>query len=312
MDINRANMTALFQSFNTRFTEGMQRGVVLPAELQSERITLAEMAMLVPSSGAEEVHAWLNQIPGFRRWVGDRQKKDVNSNKLHVVNADWEDTIAVGRNDIEDDRYGLYAPRFESLGAEGSDNALWLDMAVDALLANGAWVDGKAFFVVDRKYGDNTINNVTATALSATTFDAGIAAMESHLGPANNPLGTTAVYLLVGPGQRQTAWDLVKNEFVSSGTGKGGAIQNRCRGRALLRVHPKLVGAYANCWYILGQKGNMKPVGVQRRKLPQMVAKDQLSDDNVFFNKEFIYGADARGEGFLTLPHLAYAGIVAP
>ena len=311
MDINRANMSGLFKSFNTSFTQGNQRGVVLPPELQSERITLAEACTIITSNAQIEVHAWLNQIPGFRRWLGDRQKKNISTNKLEITNVDWEDTISIDRNDILFDRYGLYAPRFEALGAEASDNALWLDMVVDALLANGLWIDGKAFFVADRKFGENTINNYTESSLAMATLESGLAAMQSYLGPENNPLGVQPVYLLVGPGLRQTAWDLVKNANVSSGTGKGGAIENRCRGLALLRTHPKLVGAHANKWFILGQKGQMKPLGVQRAKMPQLVAKDRVEDDNVFFNKEFIYGSDAIGEGFLTLPHLAYGGIVA-
>ncbi|MFA5058270.1 MAG: Mu-like prophage major head subunit gpT family protein, partial [Opitutaceae bacterium] len=125
------------------------------------------------------------------------------------------------------------------------------------------------------------------------------------------PLGVMTVYLLVGAALRATAWDLVKNELVSSGTGKGGSIQNRCRGKAILRTHPKLAGTYANYWFLLGQKGTMKPVGCQRARLPVLQAKDDVKDDNVFFGREFIYGADAIGEGFLTLPHLAYAGRVA-
>ena len=103
MDINRANMDALFKTFNTLFTQGQQRGRPIPQELMGLYLTLAELAMTVPSAGAVTVHAWLNQLPGFRRWLGDRTKKDVSTNKLEVTNADWEDTIAVQRNDIEDE-----------------------------------------------------------------------------------------------------------------------------------------------------------------------------------------------------------------
>jgi phage major head subunit gpT-like protein len=53
------------------------------------------------------------------------------------------------------------------------------------------------------------------------------------------------------------------------------------------------------------------PVEVQKAKEAQLVAKDRVEDDNVFFNKEFIYGADAIGEAFLTLPHLAVGGFPA-
>ncbi len=306
MDTNRTNMATLFNTFRVAFTEGMQRGPAVPQELQGLYMTLADLAMTVPSSGAATVHAWLNQIPGFREWTGDRVKKNISTDKMEVVNADFEDTVAVARNDILDDQYGLYAPLMANMGIEASDDCLWLDRAITALLANGKWIDGKAFFVANRVYGANTINNVGTGALTQTTLEAAAVLMAGYKGPENNTLNVIPVYLLVGPSLRGTAWDLVKNQFVSSGTGKGGNIENRCRGLAGLRVSPKLTGAYANYWYLLGVKGGMKAVAVQKRQAPQFTSKDQASDDNVFFNKEFIYGADARGEAFLTFPHLAY------
>lgn len=45
----------------------------------------------------------------------------------------------------------------------------------------------------------------------------------------------------------------------------------------------------------------LKPLIYQRRKDFEFVAKDRITDDNVFNNKEFVYGADARsnvGFGF--------------
>ena len=308
MDTNRANMAAFFQSMNAAFTEGMQRGPELPSDLVAESLQFSEAVMTVPSTTATENHGWLNQIPGFREWVGDRVINNIATNKLTVTNKDWEETIAVARNDIEDDTYGLYKGLFQAMGAEGSDNAFWLDMAIDALLANGNWADGSAFFLANRKYGDNTIANLTTNALSATNFETAIATMRAYLGHNNMPLKTVPVILLVGPGLRGTAWDLVKNQFVSSGTGKGGAVENRTRGLCSLRVHPKFTGAYANYWCILGQKGGIRPLAVQRRRLPRLLAKDQPNDDGVFYQKQFVYGADARGCGFLTLPHLAYLG----
>ena len=303
MDTNRANMSTLFNTFRVAFSEGMQRGRAVPQELVGLYLTLADFAMVVPSSGAATVHAWLNQIPGFREWTGDRQKKNISTDKLEVVNADFEDTVAVARNDILDDQYGLYAPLMANMGIEASDDCLWLDRAITALLANGKWADGKAFFIGNRTYGANTINNSGTGALTQTTLEAAVVLMASYKGPENNALNVIPTYLVVGPSKRATAWDLVKNQFVAGG---GVQVQNRCMGLASLRVHPSLTGAYANYWYLLGVKGGMKAVAVQKRQAPQFTSKDQPSDDNVFFNKEFIYGADARGEAFLTLPHLAY------
>jgi phage major head subunit gpT-like protein len=307
VDYNETAAANLFKTFSLAFQQGMQRGRALPPEMQAERIKLAEIAMIIRSGSASTIHAWLNQIPGYRRWVGDRQKKNAATNAIDVVNADFEATITIPVNSVKDDQYGLYTPLLENLGAEGGDEALWLDIVIDALLANGKWADAAAFFGTVRKYGNNTIANLATGALTATTFETGVLTMESYKGHNDIPLGVLPMYLLVGPSLRSTAWDLVKNQFVSSGTGKGGAIENRCRGRALLRTHPKLTGSYANYWFLLGEKGGMKGCVCQKRQEAELVRKDQPGDDNVFFEKEIVYGGDARGEAFLGMPHLIYS-----
>jgi phage major head subunit gpT-like protein len=303
MDLNRSNMDALFATYRVAFSEGMARGRGLPPELQAELIKLNELAMVLPAGGASVVHAWLNQMPGYREWIGDRQVKNIESGKIEVLHKDWEDTVSIPRNDILDDQYGLYTPLIQDLGAEGSDEALWLDMAVDVLLANGNWADDAAFFGAARKYGANTILNYVTSALAQTALETAFATMASYKGHNNNPLNVVPAILLVGPSKRNTAWDLVKNQFVAGGAVQ---VQNRCQGRALLRTHPKLIGAYANYWFLLASRGSMKAVAVQRRQEAQLVRKDQPTDDNVFNSKTVIYGADARGAAFLTMPHLAY------
>lgn len=60
-------------------------------------------------------------------------------------------------------------------------------------------------------------------------------------------------------------------------------------------------GGSGTPWFLLCTGRPLKPLIYQERKPFQFVAKDQISDDNVFLNKEFVYGADARanvGFGF--------------
>jgi len=306
MDINRSNMDALFQTYNTAFSDGMQ-GTGQAAN--PEHVRLEEIAMMGTSSGAATVHAWLNQIGPMRKWVGDRVIENIESGKLAVVNDDYEKTIGVPRNDIEDDNFGIYTPVVGAMGT--SAGKLWMRLGIDALATNGKWADDKAFFLTNRKFKDNTINNKTTDALSATTFKAGRTAMESYVLHGNEPAEVVPTTLVVGPSLRDTAWDIVENEFVSAGTGKGGAVKNANKGTVKLRVSPRLVGARANYWFILGELGGIKPVYVQKRKEPVLTAKDRPNDDNVFFQNKFLYGTHARGAAFLTLPHLAYGGLVA-
>jgi phage major head subunit gpT-like protein len=54
-------------------------------------------------------------------------------------------------------------------------------------------------------------------------------------------------------------------------------------------------GGSGTPWFLLDLSRALKPIILQKRKDFEFVAKDRLNDDNVFNNREFIYGADARG-----------------
>lgn len=54
-------------------------------------------------------------------------------------------------------------------------------------------------------------------------------------------------------------------------------------------------------WFLMDVSRALKPIILQKRRDFEFVAKDKLTDDNVFMNKEFVYGTDARanvGYGF--------------
>ncbi len=60
-------------------------------------------------------------------------------------------------------------------------------------------------------------------------------------------------------------------------------------------------GGAGTPWFLLSTKRSLKPIIFQERKKPQFVAKDKPDDDNVFDNKEFVYGTERRcnvGYGF--------------
>lgn len=306
MDINRENMDALFQTYNTAFSDGMQNAGIRPTP---EDLTIEEIAMVGTSTGAAAVHAWLNQIGGMRPWIGDRVISNIESGKLTVANGDFEKTITVPRNDIEDDQYGLYAPLVGAMGT--SAGSLWMRLGIDALADNGEWADGKAFFAADRTYGDQDIVNLTTDALGADSYRAAKAKMESFVLHGGEPGEVVVTHLVVGPSLRDAAWNIVKNEWVTSGTGKGGAVKNPNAGSTELRISRRLVGARANYWYLMGSQGGMKPVYVQKRKAPFLTRMDRDTDTNVFMSNAFYYGTHARGAAFLTLPHLAFHGRVA-
>jgi phage major head subunit gpT-like protein len=60
-------------------------------------------------------------------------------------------------------------------------------------------------------------------------------------------------------------------------------------------------------WFLLDTSRAVRPIIWQQRKSYDLVAKADPDDDNVFFNKEHIYGVDARVNAGFGLPQLAFA-----
>lgn len=60
-------------------------------------------------------------------------------------------------------------------------------------------------------------------------------------------------------------------------------------------------GGNGPAWFLVDTNRALKPIILQKRKDFKFVSKDKETDDNVFDNNEFVYGADARanvGFGF--------------
>jgi phage major head subunit gpT-like protein len=308
MDINRANMDALFTGYNQAFKNGL--GIV-PATYQ-------ELCTVVPAGTKQIDFPFLEQLGGMRHWIGPREIKNVSSKKLSVVARTFEETMSVPVNDIEDDQYGVYSPILSEMGMNAGN--LWAELVFAALVGNATWLDGVAFFSASsRSYdGTNAIANYGTSALTATTYGAAYKAMMGYLGHGGKPLGVVPDTLVVGPKLLDTAKKIVEipAELTSGATGESTYVNwtsapNPWYNSARLIVSTQLVGTYDDYWFLLCTKRPMRPVVLIKRQDPKLVRKDRDTDENVFSEDKVVYGTKARGEAALAFPHLAYAGYVA-
>lgn len=106
MIINRANLAMLSTGFRANFQSG----------LSAYASQWGQYASLVPSTTAQELYPWLDKIPGMRKWIGERQIKNISAGAYTIKNDSYEDTVSVKRTDIEDDRYGIYTTPMTLLG----------------------------------------------------------------------------------------------------------------------------------------------------------------------------------------------------
>lgn len=220
MIISRGNLSAIMTGFQTCFAKGFENA---PSYYN-------DIAMVITSSTREETYAWLGVSAPIREWIGPRQVSSLMASGYTIINKDFEKTIGVQRNDIEDDRIGLYGPMFELMGYE---TRTFPDEQIFGLLGNGfatPCYDEQNFFDTDHPVGMPGITPVTS-----------VSNMQAGAGPA---------------------------------------------------------------WFLMDCSKPIKPLIYQERKPFKMVAKDRDEDENVFSNKEYVYGVDGRsncGYGFWQL-----------
>ncbi len=144
MEVTSAILRGLRTGLNTSFQNSFS-GV----ESQYGRV-----AMTVPSTTTSNTYGWLKDMPEIREWVGDRYIHNLEGTGYAIENKDFELTIGVNRNAIEDDNIGIYTPFFQQMGERA---AKYPDKLVFSLLKRGfdtLCFDGQYFFDTDHKVLD--------------------------------------------------------------------------------------------------------------------------------------------------------------
>lgn len=144
MDITGENIDLMFKGFNTKFNDFHAQTTPM----------WEQVAMMHRSTGSEEVYGWLAELPKIREWLGDRVVSQIETTDYVIKNRKFEQTIRVRREDIEDDKLGLYDARIRMMSYHAATHP---DELVFGLLANGfdtMTYDGQNFFDTDHPYVD--------------------------------------------------------------------------------------------------------------------------------------------------------------
>lgn len=149
MIINQAALDGIYRSFKTIFNQAFD----------AAQSMWPLVAMEVGSEGRSVDYKWLGAFPMMREWVGDRLIKSLAGFHYELVNKDFEATVEVDRDDIDDDQIGVYTPIVQGLGDAAKKHP---DVLVFQLLAAGfstLCYDGQYFFDTDHPVGSGTVSN---------------------------------------------------------------------------------------------------------------------------------------------------------
>lgn len=222
MIITSSTLNALRTGLNHAFQNGQSRA----------QPSFREVATVVPSSTASNTYAWLGQFPGFREWIGERQFNSMKEHSYSITNKTFEDSIEIGRDEIEDDNVGTYSIVADEMGYAAE---VFPDELVYGLLKNGTsevCYDGQYFFDSDHPVNSKVDGSGTDASVSNLIIDDG------YTGPT---------------------------------------------------------------WYLLDTSRALKPLIFQERRKVNFTSMTQNTDQSVFINNKYQFGADMRcnvGFGF--------------
>lgn len=161
MIINEQTLSLTFKGFQTIYGEHLLQG-----ETHWDKI-----AMTIPSTGRSETYAWLGGFPQLREWIGPRHVNSLSAHGFTIENRKFESTIALKRDDLADDRLGVFRPIIAEMGVQARNHPEHL---IFELLAKGfetECFDGQPFFDADHpvKDADGTVQSVSNIQAGSST-----------------------------------------------------------------------------------------------------------------------------------------------
>jgi phage major head subunit gpT-like protein len=161
MIVNPQVLDLAFKGFKTVVTDAM---INAPAFAK-------DVAMTVPSASRDETYGWLGSFPAMREWVGPRHVQNLVANGFVIQNRKFESTLEITRDDIADDKLGLFKPMFAEMGQAAVRHP---EELVFGLIASGfttACYDGQFFFDTDHPVtaADGSITTVSNSGGGAGT-----------------------------------------------------------------------------------------------------------------------------------------------
>jgi phage major head subunit gpT-like protein len=306
MQINTANLAALYRGYRVQYLEAYQAATPL----------WMQIAMKTPSSSAEELYHWLGAVPGMRKLVDEIVIQNLAATKYSIANDEFESTVGVKQADIERDTYGIYNPLFSAMGLAASEHP---DELITDLLINGFTTKdytGKNFFDTNKKQTPDakfTFSNKDTAVLGVDAFVAARTSIKSVVNAKGRPmaLGRDLV-LVVSPKNEQLARQILQSDFIQQAgqggeAGKGGVmVSNVQKGTARFIVWNRLAGDNEDMWFLYDAGFPIKPFIFQEEKATQFVALNEPTSDHVFKKHEYLYQAYGRYNAGYGLPELAF------
>lgn len=283
------NSKVLAQSLKALFIEGW-KNTAAPAEL-------AKFITKTTSNGRKDSYGWLGQAPNMTEWLDERKIKALNEFAYEIPNKNYEATLGVDANDVEDDNLGAIKMRINDLVAKGKlshPRSLFFKALMEGETA--LCYDGQPFFSTSHSEGNSGVqsNLITGTGVTMVQLqadiDKAIAAMKGFKDDQGDLIneGDLEIHAIVPLALEGAFKQLNTADVINNNTNVHKGLFASVMGSGRLTD--------ANDYYLFNTAAGVQAFIHQMRKEVTFNSLQEESERG-FMRRQYFYGIDSR-EGF--------------
>lgn len=284
------NKLLLEKGLRTEFSKALNNGET-PQEIMP-------LMMQASSTSDKEKYGWLGEVAQMSEWLDERKLRGLADFDYEIPNRDYESTLKVPRNALEDDQLGAINLRIRDLVARGMTHPrkLFFDLLINGEADLG--YDGVPFFSASHVESGSAQSNLQSATLAGAQwtvqemkdeFCKARATMRAYKDDQGEPRneGELDLYLVGGQDSECVMDELFQASMLNNTT-------NTLKGAAKKMISSRLEG---NDVYLMDASGTLKPTVMQTRSPLKFESLTQ--GDDAFMRKNYYYGVDYRvGVGY--------------
>lgn len=251
------------------------------------------MIMETTSNSDSEKYGWLGEVAQLTEWKDERTLRGLKDFDFTIENVDYESTLKVNKNVMDDDQLGAVKIRIRDLAARAKTHSRKLFFDKIAVGTVDLGYDGVPFFSnshpesgsnQDNLLGWSASGAVPTTAEFSTAFKAARAAMRGFVDDQGEPRneGDMKLKVVCGTALESAVEETLNATIIDSTT-------NALKGAATKLVTGRLSGLD---WYLLDESGEIKPFVLQKRSPIKFESMEK--GERAFMRKELLFGVDYR------------------
>ena len=264
-----------------------------------------QIASEIPTTLPIQDYGFLGRGALMEEFKDRARGQGVNQFNYQLADKTYKGMLEIERTALEDDQYSLLQMRVRDLANEPHRH--WNQLAFEGLALGftSLCYDGQLFFDTDHSEGSSgTQSNRGTSALSADALQTTETAMMLYVDDKGVPMEIVPDTLVVGPKNKQVAWELTQSEVVVNVRDTTSGRQatdyaNYWQGRYNVVVSPYLRGTYDDYWFMLDTKKIVKPIVMQSRSDVPITTETDMEDGASLLAELFHFAVRGRyAQGF--------------